>query len=169
MDLGQKVVLRELRIDDLAQMAEYANNEKLSVNLRDAFPSPYTAENELQFLQTVEQKFPKTLFAIEYMGQYVGNIGLERGTDVYRNSAELGYFIGEPFWNKGITTQAVKLISDFAFNTLGVVRIYCCVFEFNKGSQRVLEKAGFEKEGVFRKAVTKKGMIWDEVRYAKVK
>ncbi|TVQ09386.1 MAG: N-acetyltransferase [Bacteroidetes bacterium] len=161
------VVLRELEESDLPKLAEYANNEKVSVNLRDAFPSPYTIEDARGFLKMVEKQNPKTVFAIEYEGNYVGNISLSVGDDVYRNSAEIGYFIGEPFWNKGITTKAVNMMTDFGFNTLGVVRIHTGVFEFNKSSQRVLEKCGFEKEGVFKQAITKNGSMFNEIRYAK--
>jgi RimJ/RimL family protein N-acetyltransferase len=84
-------------------------------------------------------------------------------------SAEIGYFIGEPYWNKGIVTKAVKLITEYGFQHLGIIRIQTGVFEYNTASQRVLEKCGFVKEGVFRKSVIKQGKLWDEVRYAKLK
>ncbi|MGV8093148.1 MAG: GNAT family N-acetyltransferase [Mangrovibacterium sp.] len=163
------VVIRELNESDLLKLAEYANNEKVSINLRDAFPNPYTIDDAKKFLEIIEKQSPKTFFAIEYKGDYVGNISLLVGNDVYRNSAEIGYFIGEPFWNKGIMTKAVNLITEFGFKNLGIIRIHTGVFEFNKPSQRVLEKCGFEKEAVFKKSVTKKGVIYDEIRYAKIK
>lgn len=163
------VILRELTENDLPKLAEYANNEKISINLRDAFPHPYMIEDARNFFRVVEQQAPKTFFAIEYIGNYVGNISLSVGTDVYQNSAEIGYFIGEPFWDKGIMTKAVTLMTDFGFTKLGLVRIYAGVFEFNKASQRVLEKCGYEKEAVFKKSITKNGFIYDEVRYAKIK
>ena len=163
------VVLRELVEEDIPKLAEYANNEKVSINLRDGFPSPYGIDDAKHFYDRIENQHPKTFFAIEYKGNYVGNISLVIGTDVYRNSAEIGYFIGEPFWNKGIVTKAVKLMVKFGFEKLGVIRIHTGVFEFNKASQRVLEKCGFEKEGIFRKSITKNGKIQDEIRYAKIK
>ena len=89
----------------------------------------------------------KTIFAIEYQGEYVGNISLSVGTDIYRKSAEIGYFIGEPFWNKGIMTKAVNLITEYGFEKLSIIRIYTGIFDYNKSSQRVLEKCGFEIYG----------------------
>lgn len=99
----------------------------------------------------------------------MGNVSLMVGTDIYRKSAEIGYFIGEPFWNKGITTKAVNLITKFGFENLDIVRIYTGIFEYNPASQRVLEKCGFTKEGVFRKSICKYGQVYDEIRYAKIK
>lgn len=165
----REVVLRELTQRDIPKLAEYANNIKVSINLRDGFPSPYTIEDAINFIDRVNAQNPKTFFAIEYRGDYVGNISLSVGPDVYRKSAEIGYFIGEPFWNKGIATKAVNLITEFGFEHLDIVRIYTGVFEFNKPSQRVLEKCGFVKEAVFEKAICKNGKIYNEIRYAKIK
>ncbi len=165
----QDVVLRELGCDDLPKMAEYANNQKVAMNLRDAFPHPYTIDHAKRFFEMVRFQHPKTFFAIEYQGNYVGNISLSVGTDVYRKSAEIGYFIGEPFWNKGITTKAVNLITKYGFEHLDIERIYTGVFNYNLASQRVLEKCGFVREAVFRKAVCKYDQVYDEIRYAMVK
>lgn len=164
-----KVVLRELTEADIPKLAEYANNEKVSINLRDAFPHPYNMDDAIRFVEMVNRQNPKTFFAIEYEGNYAGNISLVWGSDVYRKSAEIGYFIGEPFWNKGIATKAVRMITKFGFKKLDIVRIHTGVFEFNKASQRVLEKCGYEKEGVFKKSICKKGKMYDEVRYAIIK
>jgi len=149
-------------------MAMLANNEKIGINLRDAFPFPYTVSDAEKFIGMCFRMKPSQVFAIEYQGEYVGNIGLHRQDDVYVRSAELGYFIGEPYWNKGITTRAVNLICEYGFSQLDVVRIYSGVFEFNRPSQRVLEKCGFQLEAILRSAVCKKGRIYDEYRYAKV-
>ncbi len=162
------VVIRELMDADLKELSEYANNEKVSINLRDAFPKPYTLDDAKNFKQMVDAQNPKTFFAIEYQGRYAGNISLLPGTDIYRKSAEIGYFIGEPFWNKGIMTRVVSLITNWGFNNLGIVRIYTGIFEYNKASQRVLEKCGFTMEAVFRKSICKSDRIFDEVRYAKI-
>ncbi len=160
------VVIRELTEEDLPDLARYANNEKVSINVRDAFPHPYTPEDARMFLTMVDGQDPKCCFAIEYQGKYAGNIGLAPGADVYRKSAEIGYFIGEPFWNKGIVTRAVRLITRYGFEQYDIVRIHTGVFEYNIASQRVLEKCGFTREGVFRKSICKKGVVYDEVRYA---
>jgi RimJ/RimL family protein N-acetyltransferase len=162
------VILREHTESDLPIMAELANNEKVSINLTDAFPHPYTIKDARNFFKTIKKLDPKTVFAIEYKGEYAGNIGLSMGKDIYRNNAEIGYFIGEPHWNKGIATRAVNLMTKYGFEKLGIVRIHTGVFAFNKASQRVLEKCGFEKEAIFKKAITKKGKIYDEIRYAKI-
>ena len=120
------------------------------------------------FLAKFANQDPVTFFAIEYNGEHVGNISLLPGQDIYRKSAEIGYFIGEPYWNKGIVTTAVNMITEYGFNHLGLIRIHTGVFEYNTASQRVLEKCGFVKEGIFRKSVFKQNKIWDEVRYSKI-
>lgn len=163
------IILRELMDSDLEKLAIYANNEKVSINLRDGFPKPYTIENARSFKKMVDSQSPKTFFAIEYQNDYVGNISLSLGTDVYRKSAEIGYFIGEPFWNKGIATKAVNLITGRGFSQLDIVRIYTGVFEYNLASQRVLEKCGFVKEAVFKKSICKDNKIFDEIRFEKIK
>jgi len=163
----KKVSIRALKIDDAPRMAELANNKKISINLRDAFPYPYTINDAESFINLCVNQNPTTIFAIEYNGLYVGNIALIKGTDVYSKSAEIGYFIGEPYWNKGIVTQAVNLITDFGFKSLGIVRIHTGVFEYNIPSQRVLEKCGFIKEAIFKNAIFKNGKLFNEVRYAK--
>jgi RimJ/RimL family protein N-acetyltransferase len=171
MIIGQNsdVTLRELTEDDIPLLAEYANNVNVSKNLRDAFPYPYSIQDATDFIAMVNKQNPKTFFAITYQGHYVGNISLLPGTDIYRKSAEIGYFIGEPFWNKGITTKAVSLIVEFGFTTLDIVRIHTGVFEHNRASQRVLEKCGFTKEGTFKLSLCKNGIMSDEIRYAIVK
>jgi len=88
---------------------------------------------------------------------------------VYSKSAEIGYWVGEPFRNKGIVTAAVKLMTEYGFNTLNLIRVHTGIFEYNTASMRVLEKNGFDKEGVFKRSVFKNGKIWDEHRYAKLK
>jgi len=163
------LLLRELEETDLPLLVRYANNKKVSINLRDAFPNPYTFQDARNFLNLVKRQENGMIFAIEYQGVYTGNTGLVPGTDVYRKSAEIGYFIGEPFWNKGITTKAVTLLTEFGFRDMDFVRIHAGVFAYNKASQRVLEKCGYHLEGVFRNAVIKNGVMCDEMRYAKIK
>jgi len=161
------VTIRKFRRNDKFRLAEIANNEKVAVNLRDAFPSPYAVEDAQKFISMCLRQKPYQVFAIEYGGEYVGNIGLHRQGDVYSKTAELGYFIGEPYWHKGITPRAVNLICEYGFRELDVIKIFSGVFSFNTASQRVLEKCGFVIEAVLRNAVIKKGVICDEVRYAK--
>jgi ribosomal-protein-alanine N-acetyltransferase len=166
---NENVTLREFTADDKYRLAELANNPKISINLRDGFPNPYTVADAENFLHKYAGLESSLVLAIEYNGVYVGNIGLHKATDVYRKSAEIGYFLGEPYWNLGIMTKAVNLICDYGFKTLDIVRIHAGIFEFNPASMRVLEKCGFKNEAVFEKAITKAGKIYNEIRYAKIK
>ena len=162
------VTLRKFRRNDKYRMAEIANNMKIAVNLRDAFPYPYSLEDARKFINMCLRVKPYQVFAIEFEGEYVGNIGLHKQDDVYRKTAELGYFIGEQYWNRGITTRAVNLICEYGFRELDVIKIFSGVFSFNTASQRVLEKCGFEREAVLKSSVIKNGTIYDEYRYAKI-
>ncbi|MCU0459913.1 MAG: GNAT family N-acetyltransferase [Bacteroidales bacterium] len=162
------VTLRKFRRNDKYRMAEIANNLKIAINLRDAFPYPYSLEDARKFINMCLRVKPYQVFAIEYKGEYVGNIGLHKQEDVYRKTAELGYFIGEHYWNRGITTRAVNLICEYGFRELNVIKIFSGVFSFNTASQRVLEKCGFEREAILKSAVIKNGKIYDEYRYAKI-
>lgn len=166
---SENVRLRPLEMKDKVRLTDLANNEKISINLTDAFPHPYHLKDAEAFLGKCLGQDPVTLFAIEFEGKYVGNIGLVKGVDVYRKSAVIGYFLGEPYWNKGIMTHAVNLITNYGFTHLDVERIHTGIFDFNHASQRVLEKCGFLKEGVFKRAIIKKGEMYDEIRYAKLK
>lgn len=163
------IKLRPLHLQDATRLAELANNEKISRNLRDGFPHPYTLADAEKFLEMFSGQDPVTFFGIDYNEEYVGNISLSPCADVYRMSAEIGYFIGEPYWNKGIVSTAVNLVTEYGFEKLGLVRIHTGVFEYNIASQRVLEKCGFVREGISRKSVLKQGKLWDEVRYARLK
>ncbi|MGE5347770.1 MAG: GNAT family N-acetyltransferase [Actinomycetota bacterium] len=162
------VTIRKFRRNDKYRMAEIANNMKIAVNLRDAFPYPYSLEDARKFINMCLRVKPYQVFAIEFEGEYVGNIGIHKQDDVYRKTAELGYFIGEQYWNRGITTRAVNLICDYGFRELDVIKIFSGVFSFNTASQRVLEKCGFEREAVLKSSVIKNGKIYDEFRYAKI-
>jgi len=168
MMTNRSVQLRPLTLADAPRLAEFANNENISKNLRDGFPHPYTLEDAEKFLTNAFQQSPCQVFAIEYNGLYVGNIGLHKGTDVYRKSAELGYLLDENFWNKGIMTRAIQLACEYGFQELDIVRIWAGVFDYNKASFRVLEKCGFVREATLKRAVFKQDKIWDEIRYARI-
>lgn len=161
--------LRPFKKSDAVRMSELASNEKISRNMSDGFHHPFTIQLAEDLIQKWMVQEPVTFFAIEYKGEYVGNISLSKEKDVHRKSAEIGYFIGEPYWNKGIATAAVNLIIGYGFKTLDIVRIHTGIFEYNAASLRVLEKCGFIKEGVFQKAVFKQGRLWHEIRVAKVR
>lgn len=164
-----EVTVRPFRPDDKYRMAELANNEKIWINLRDKFPYPYSLADAESFIEMALAMDPQQMFAIEFDGLYVGNIGLHKRDDVYRLSAEIGYFLGEPYWNKGIMTRAVNLLCEYGFNKLDIIRIDTGVFEYNLASQKVLEKCGFVREAVFVNSVIKNERICNEVRFAKIK
>ena len=163
------VRLRQLRTTDSPRLSELANNKNIWDNVRDFFPHPYSEKNAVEFIELVGKEDPKVTFAIDFQGELVGVIGLVPQSDIYRLSAEIGYWIGEPFWNKGITTQAIRLLTHYGFHTLDLQRIYTGVFDYNKASQRVLEKCGFVLEGIFKHAIIKNNKTIDEYRYALIK
>jgi ribosomal-protein-alanine N-acetyltransferase len=165
----EKIILRPLDGKDGLELASLANNKKIWDNLRDFIPFPYTTDDAICFINLAKQEKLQMTFAIEFDGRFCGVISLVGKQDVYRKTAEIGYWIGEPFWNKGIATEAVKLITDYGLNQLDYIRIHTGVFEFNIASMKVLEKNGYNKDGVFEKAVIKNGQIWNEHRYSKIK
>jgi [ribosomal protein S5]-alanine N-acetyltransferase len=163
-----KIVIRPLELTDVSDLASLANNQKIWEDVRDYFPFPYTIKDAEWFINHSLEMTMIENFAITYKGVFCGVISANVQTDVYRKSAEMGYWVGEPFWGKGIATEAVKLIAKYAFENLGVNRLFSSVFEYNPASMKVLEKNGFVKEGVFRKAIFKKEQLWDEHKYAKL-
>ena len=152
-------------------MARYANNEKIAANLRDVFPWPYSRRDAVSFVEhCVRQEGRGQLArAIEVDGAAVGSISLTLGSDVYRRSAELGYWLAEPYWGKGIMSGAISKICQEAFEVFDIVRIHAEPFAYNMGSRRALEKAGFSLEAVLKKSVVKNGVIYDSCIYALVK
>ena len=161
--------IRSWRLDDAAALAKYASNAAVWINLRDSFPFPYTKEDAGAWLGAVSMQVPETAFAIASPQEAIGGIGLQFQYDVYRKSAELGYWLGEPFWRKGIATLAVQAITVYAFRRFDLERIYAAVFGWNMASARVLEKAGYRLEGRFRNAVFKDGRITDQLMYGIVR
>lgn len=163
------IVLRPLRDSDAETLATLANDTRIWENLRDHFPNPYNVEDAKLFIEASSMEDPVLIMAITTQGSLAGVIGLTRQSDVYRKSLEIGYWLGAPFWGKGLATTAVTLITEYAFEKLSCNRLFSGVFSFNKASMRVLEKCGFQKEGIFKKAVWKNGRFWDEHRYARLK
>ncbi len=165
----EEITLRPFRFDDTARLALLCNNKKIWDHVRDFLPHPYTEKDASEFIFLCQKETPQTTFAVDYHGELAGCIGLVPQNDVYRLGAELGYWIGEPFWSKGIATRAVELILDYGFLQLGLERIHSGVFAFNEASRRVLEKSGFKLEGIFERSIVKNGKMCDEYRYAKLK
>ncbi len=158
---------REEFIDDIAH---FADNPRIAQNLRDVFPYPYTrADAEGYIRECIAHGDEGQLCrAIVIDGRAAGSVGLFRQTDVARCSAELGYWLAEDYWGRGVMTQAVRQITAAGFAQLGVVRVFATPFATNRGSQRVLEKAGFRLEGVLEKSVYKNGRLLDSCLYARI-
>lgn len=145
---------------------KYADNRRIWVNLRDRFPHPYTKSDGREFLRAVGQQHPETTFALDVDGEAVGSIGFVLQPDVERVSAEIGYWLGEPFWGRGITTEALVAVTRFAFEHHGLTRIFALPFASNTASRRVLEKAGYVLEARLRRSAVKEGVIVDQCQYA---
>jgi RimJ/RimL family protein N-acetyltransferase len=157
-------ILRPWVESDLGSLVKHANNPKIAANMTDAFPHPYTEENGKAFI-AMAMRAPSIL-AIEVNGEAVGGIGIHPQSDIMCKNAELGYWIGEAFWGKGIITQAVKQMLDMAFSKYDITRVYARPFGSNVASQRVLEKAGFTLEARIEKNIYKNGVFQDELIYA---
>jgi RimJ/RimL family protein N-acetyltransferase len=151
---------------DVDSLVKYANNRKIWMNLRDAFPHPYTKQNGRDWIRVVRQRSPETSFAIAVGGEAIGGVGFMLHADVERVSAEIGYWLGEPFWGRGITTEAVRAVTEYAIQTHGLTRIFAVPFAWNAASCRVLEKAGYALEGRLQKSAIKDGKLTDQLQYA---
>jgi len=163
-----KYIIRNWQIQDAPFIAKYANNRKIWINLRDAFPYPYSLADAEVFISRVIGEDPETIFAIANKSEAIGSIGLMLGKDVHRFTAEMGYWLAEPYWGKGIMTQAVKSMKSYAVRNLKLHRIFAEPYSTNPASVRVLEKADFKCEGILRSNVFKDGRILDQFLYSYV-
>ena len=161
--------LRPWHPGDEVALVKYANNYAIWRNLRDTFPHPYTEADAREWVQGPHQREPLTNLAIATGDEAIGSIGLRLQDDVHSRSAEVGYWLGEPFWGQGIATSALQAFSKYAITNFELVRLYAVVFEWNPASARVLEKAGFSFEARMRNSATKDGCTVDEFLYALVK
>ncbi len=165
--LANNVILRPFSEGDVATMVAAGNDADVYANMMDAFPHPLTEEGALEFIRTRGGSDGKEkILAIEWNDVHVGNIGLHPQSDVFRFSAEIGYFVGKSYWGKGIATEAVRQMVQIGFNEMRLRRIWAGVYAFNESSMRVLEKVGFQKEGVARQAVFKNGEFCDQHIYS---
>lgn len=160
-----EIILDRLTTEDAAQLAEIANNKKIFDNVRDYFPHPYLEKNALEFIEFCSKEDPQVNFAIRYKGDLCGVIGVIPQPDIYRKTAEIGYWLGEAYWGKGIASEALGLMISYAFKDLKLVRLHTGVFAHNKASMKVLKKCGFAQEGIFRKALIKNEVLVDEYRF----
>ena len=158
--------IRSWRMGDVESLARHADNRKIWLNLRDAFPHPYTSHDAREFIQSIRNRAPETTFAISVNGEAVGSVGFVLRHDVERVSAEIGYWLAEPFWGRGMTTEAVVAMTRYAIDTHGFTRMFATPFASNQASCRVLEKAGYVLEGRLRRSAIKDGQIIDQMQYA---
>lgn len=162
-------IFRAFRPSDRESLTRHADNVKVWNNVRDYMPYPYTPEDADSFIAGCTARDPQTDFAIDVGGEAVGAIGIIPGSDVQRISAEVGYWLGEEYWGRGIMTRVLSVFADHIFSTTSVSHLSATVFGTNPASSRVLEKAGFRHVGVYRKAAVKNGLLVDLHCYEKLK
>jgi RimJ/RimL family protein N-acetyltransferase len=160
--------VRPWRPADAESLVRHANNANVARHLRDRFPHPYKRVHATAFLADCLRTDPPSSLAIEVNGEAGGGIGYVRGTDVERYSAEVGYWLGEDYWNRGIVTEAVRLLTAHLFEEVQLLRLFALPLAGNDGSIRVLQKAGYEQEGVMRASCVKHGAPRDQLLFAAV-
>ncbi|MFC2107613.1 GNAT family N-acetyltransferase [Bacteroidota bacterium] len=167
--LSEKYKLRPWLEEDATALAIHANNKKIALNLRDGFPFPYTVEEAKKWLNMAIELNTAIYFAIDQNGEAIGSIGISPFQNVYRNTAEIGYWLSEKYWKQGITSMAVKAMVKFGFENYELQRIQAGIYENNLPSMNVLKKCGFHLEAIHKKAVIKDGKIMDEHLYVILK
>ena len=165
---GERCIVRPWRAGDADALAAHANNPNVARQLRDRFPHPYTRRAAAEFLQRVTINAPPADFAIEIDGRAAGGIGFVRGGDIERYAAEIGYWLGEAFWGRGVASEAVALVTAHAFDEWRLLRMFALPFADNLASRRVLEKGGYTCEGILRASCVKFGEPRDQALYARV-
>ncbi len=166
--MASDILLRPWKKEDAAQLAHIANNKNIWNNVRDSLPQPYTLKDAQAWIAHCKSQKPMMNFAVVYQSLLAGSIGCVARTDIYKKNIELGYFIGEEFWNKGIATEAVRILINYIEKEFDVVRIYAEVYAHNKASMQVLHNNGFYLESIRRNCVFKNGELQDEYVWAKI-
>ena len=167
IDLGPWQV-RSFSLADVPALAKHADNPNVAATLRDRFPQPYTQAHAVEWIEHATSQRPQRNFAITSELELIGGIGLEFQHDVHARSAEVGFWLAEPYWGRGIATRALVALTEHAFANFELLRIYAMVFSSNEASARVLEKAGYEFEGRLRMSVVKRGRILDQLVYSRI-
>lgn len=158
--------VRDWQLTDAEQLCEVANNPNVARYLRDRFPNPYRLADAREHLDRMAGQTSPQLFAIVVDGRIAGGIGCHPGADIERCSAEIGYWLGEPYWGRGITTAAVRTMLPYYFESQRLTRIWSGVIAEHTASRRVLEKCGFTLEGIARCSIIKRGVVHDSAIYA---
>ncbi len=163
--------IRKWKLDDAADISKVLNNTKIIENLRDGIPYPYTEKDAEEFITAMlsSDENKTYAFAITADDKVIGSIGVFRCDNIHFRTAEMGYYIAEPFWGKGIGTIAVKKVCDYIFEKTNIIRIFSEPFSYNIASCRVLEKAGFTYEGTLRKNAVKNNKVIDMKMYSLIK
>ena len=163
--------IRKWELSDAAALAAALSNKKVQDNLRDGLPYPYTEQDGTDYISAMllADENDTFAFAITVDTKVVGSIGIFRQGNIHRQTAELGYYIAEEYWGKGIMTEAVKQICEYVFDKSDIIRIYAEPFSYNVASCRVLEKAGFQYEGTLRSNAVKNGKVIDMKMYSLLK
>ena len=161
-------VLRKWRLSDAADLAAVLNNEKILNNLRDGLPYPYTEQDARDYICPMLSSDEKSTFAyaITQNDRAIGSIGAFRQGNIHRQTAELGYYLAEEYWGKGIMTEAIRQLCAILFDTTDILRVYAEPFAYNTGSRRALEKAGFCYEGTMKNNAVKNGKVLDMALYS---
>ena len=160
------LTFRTWRSRDVEALCKHANNPNVWKNLLDRFPHPYTRRDAERWIELNHATLSAPLnFAIELDGEAIGGVGVDRRKDVHAGTGEIGYWVAEPFWGRGIATAAVRFIDDYAFRAFPFIRLQAALFAENAASARVLEKAGYTLEGRLRHAYTKNGHTGDLLIY----
>jgi RimJ/RimL family protein N-acetyltransferase len=162
-------IVRSYRVTDAPSLTRHGNNRKVWLNLRDRFPHPFEEQGCVAYITHCLQLPVETSFAIDVGGSAIGGISLHPGSDIERIGAEMGYWIGEEFWGRGIATAAIKLLTAHTFDNLGLLRVFAVPFTTNVGSCRALEKAGYRLEGTMQRSALKDGRVLDQHLYAAVR
>ena len=162
----QTCEVRSWRASDAPAIVAHGNNRNVWVNLRDRFPYPYTERDARAFLRRVQETAEETFFAVAVNDEAVGGIGFMLQGDVERVSAEIGYWLGEAFWGRGIATEALAAVTRHAVERHQLTRLFALPFANNAASCRVLEKAGYVLEARLRRSAIKDGVVVDQLQYA---
>ena len=163
--------IRKWKLSDAKDLAVVLSNKKIQDNLRDGLPYPYLEQDGIDYISSMlsANEDETFAFAITLDDKAIGSIGVFRQQNIHRQTAEMGYYIAEEHWGKGIMTDAVNQICDYVFKNSDILRIYAEPFACNTGSCRVLEKAGFQYEGTLRNNAVKNGKILDMKMYSLLK
>ncbi|MEO7965590.1 MAG: GNAT family protein [Gemmatimonadaceae bacterium] len=165
----ERCVIRSWRLTDAPDLAREADDRTIWINVRDRMPSPYTLAHAVAYVSSASAADPECNFAITVDGRVAGSIGLTYGTDIYRLTAEVGYWLGAEWRGRGIASDALSSLAEWVFATTPIVRLHASVFIWNPASARVLEKARFRLESTARKAAIKNGEIVDEWVYVRLR